>query len=152
MQEKTLIIIKPDAVQRGLVGEIFCRFEKRGFKLIASKFMRISHELAQKHYVVHEERPFFGRTCEYIASSPSMVMVWEGDDIIRLSRIMIGATAPADALPGTIRGDFGLTKGYNLVHGSDSQEAVDYEIPLYFTPQELIDYNRDITPWLLGND
>ncbi len=152
MQEKTLIIIKPDAVQRGLVGEIFSRFEKRGFKLIALKFMRISYELAQKHYAVHKEMPFFAKVCEYMASSPTMVMVWEGDDVIRLSRKMIGATAPADALPGTIRGDFSLTKGYNLIHGSDSTDASAYEIPLFFTPQEMIDYDRSITPWLEGND
>jgi len=151
MQERTLIIIKPDAVQRGLTGEIFARFEKRGFKLIAAKFMKVSYELAQKHYAVHKERHFFGKACEYLASSPSMVMVWESDDIIRLSRNMIGATAPAEAMPGTIRGDFGLTKGYNLVHGSDTQEAAVYEISLYFTQEEMPDYDLDIAPWLLGN-
>ena len=152
MTQRTLIIMKPDAIQRGLMGEIFTRFERRGFKLVAAKLMNISYDLAQKHYAVHRDKPFYRSVCEYLSSSPAMVTVWEGVDIIRLSRNMIGATVAAEAMPGTIRGDHSLTKSYNLVHGSDSPDSAAYEIPLYFTQEDTIDYKLDIMPWLLGNE
>ena len=152
MSEKTLIIIKPDAVQRNLCGEIITRFEKKGFKMVAAKFMQITKELAQKHYAVHVEKPFFNAVCEYLSSAPVMVMVWEGKDIIELSRKLMGATFAIDAQPGTIRGDFSCSKGYNLIHGSDSQESADYEISLYFQPHEIVEYNLSLESWLLGNE
>ena len=151
MTEKTLIIAKPDAVQRGLTGEIIKRFENRGFKLVAAKFMKVSRELAEKHYGVHKDKPFFDAVCTYISSSPVMVMVWEGINIIELSRNMIGATDAAQAGGGTIRGDYGLTKSYNLVHGSDSVESASVEIPLYFSEDEIVDYDMAINPWLAEN-
>lgn len=152
MMERTLIVAKPDAVQRRLIGEIFSRFEKKGFKLVASKFTTISLEASQKHYAMHKTKPFYDAVCEYLSSSPSFLMVWEGVNIIALSRNMIGATDPAIAQCGSIRGDFGLTKGYNLVHGSDSRQAADYEISLHFTKSELVDYILNTEKWLLGND
>lgn len=150
MEEKTLIIIKPDAVQRGLTGKIFERMESRGFKLLAAKFMHISLELARKHYAVHKGKYFFDMACEYLSSSPAMVMVWEGTNVIKLSRNMIGPTDPADAQCGTIRGDYGLTQSYNIIHGSDSRKAAEYEIPLFFTKDEIMDYRLDVEPWLEG--
>ena len=152
MSERTLIIIKPDAVQRGLTGEIIARFEKKGFKLAAAKFMQITKELAEKHYAVHAGKPFFNGVCEYLSSSPSMVMVWEGKDIIELSRKLMGATFAKDAVPGTIRGDFSCSKGYNLIHGSDSPESATYETELYFKPEEIADYKLSVEKWLLGNE
>ena len=152
MAEKTLIIVKPDAVQRALTGEIINRFERRGFKLVAAKFMNISKETAEMHYSVHRDKPFFGKLCTYLASSPAMVMVWQGENIIKLSRNMIGATDAAEALPGSIRGDYALTRSYNLVHGSDSVKSAEYEIPLYFDEADMVVYEKDITPWLAGND
>jgi nucleoside-diphosphate kinase len=152
MAEKTLIIVKPDAVQRALTGEIINRFERRGFKLVAAKFMKISRETAEMHYSVHQDKPFYEKLCAYLASSPVMVMVWQGQNIIKLSRNMIGATDAAEALPGSIRGDYALTRSFNLVHGSDSVKSAEYEIPLYFDDSEMVNYEKDITPWLIGND
>lgn len=148
MIEKTLIIAKPDAVQRGLVGAIISRFEQKGLKLVASKFMHISRDVAEKHYSVHKDKPFFDAVCKYLSSSPVMVMIWEGSNAIGLSRKVIGATSPLDAEAGTIRGDYAYDKSYNLVHGSDSLESAAYEIPLYFSKEEMIEYSLDKRTWL----
>lgn len=152
MKERTLIIIKPDAVQRHLAGRIISRFEDKGLKLIGAKFMQISEDLARRHYAVHEGKPFFEGAVKYMSSSPVFVMVWEADGVIAMSRKLMGATFGFNAEPGTIRGDFGASKGYNLIHGSDSPESAAYEIGLYFRPEELLDYPFADENWLYGSD
>ena len=152
MTEKTLIIVKPDGVQRHYVGGIISRFEKKGFKLVGAKFMQIPEELARKHYAVHEGKPFFEGVVKYLSSSPSMVMVWQADGVIDMSRKMMGATFGFTAEPGTIRGDFSCSKGYNLIHGSDSPESADFEIPIYFTPEEIAEYELSDEKWLYGKN
>jgi len=152
MADRTLIIIKPDGVQRHMMGAIISRFENKGFKLVAAKFMQISESTARKHYAVHEGKPFFEGVVKYLASCPVMVMVWQADGVIEMSRKMMGATFGFDAEPGTIRGDFGCSKGYNLIHGSDSVESVEYEIPLYFSQDELVDYTLADEDWLYGRN
>ncbi len=152
MIDRTLIVIKPDGVQRHMMGEIISRFERKGFKLVAAKFMQISEATARAHYAVHEGKPFFAGVVKYLASCPVMVMVWQADGIIEMSRKMMGATFGFDAEPGTIRGDFGCSKGYNLIHGSDSVESAEYEIPLYFSQDELIDYTLADEDWLYGRN
>lgn len=147
--ERTLIIVKPDAVQRGLTGEIIKRFEQRGLRIIGMKFIHMSRELAEKHYDVHRERPFFKGLVEYIISGPVVVMVLEGTNAIVAARNTIGATKPSDAAAGTIRGDFGLEIGRNLVHGSDSVENGEIEAANFFTDAELYSgWKRDTDPWI----
>lgn len=145
--EKTFIILKPDAVQRGLVGEIIGRFERRGLKLKAMKFMQVSDELARKHYAVHAERPFFGGLIQYITSAPVVALVLEGSNAIAVVRSMVGATRPYEAAPGTIRADFGLEVGRNLVHASDGPETAKDEIALWFG-SDLVDWQRATDPWI----
>ncbi|MEH2361605.1 nucleoside-diphosphate kinase [Nostoc sp.] len=146
--ERTFLAIKPDGVQRGLVGEIIRRFETKGFTLVGLKFLKVSRELAEQHYGVHRERPFFGGLVEFITSSPVVAMVWEGDGVIASARKIIGATNPLTAEPGTIRGDFGLNIGRNLIHGSDAQETAQQEIALWFKDEELVNWQPHLTPWL----
>lgn len=146
--ERTLILVKPDGVQRGLMGEIIGRFERRGLKMIGMKFMRISQELAEKHYAVHEGRPFYNSLIEYITSAPVVAMVWEGNDAIAAARATIGATNPVAASPGTIRGDLGMEVGRNLVHGSDSPENGVKEASLFFGDDELVNWNRVTESWI----
>ena len=150
--EQTLIILKPDCVQRHLTGQIISRFEQKGLKLVATKLLQISKELAQKHYEVHRGKPFFESVVAYLSSGPSMVMVWECANVIAMTRKMMGATFGYTAEPGTIRGDFGCSRGYNLIHGSDSPESAAYEIPLYFKPEELAMYDFADSHWLYGRD
>ncbi|MCK4999444.1 MAG: nucleoside-diphosphate kinase [Anaerohalosphaera sp.] len=152
MSDRTLIIVKPDGVQRKFVGEIMSRFEKKGFKLVGAKFMQVTEDLASKHYAVHKGKPFFDGVVKYLASSPVMVMVWEADGIIPMARKMMGATFGFNAEPGTIRGDFSCSKGYNLIHGSDSPESAEYEIGLYFSNNELVDYSFADEDWLYGQN
>lgn len=152
MTQRTLIIIKPDAVQRHLAGQILSRFERKGLKIVAAKFMQIPLELAKKHYAVHEGKPFFDGVVTYLASSPVLVMVLEAENVIDMSRKLMGKTFGNEAEPGTIRGDFGACRGYNLVHGSDSPQSADYEIALYFKPEEIIDYPLADEPWLYGSN
>lgn len=152
MSDRTLIIVKPDGVQRKVIGEIMSRFEKKGFQLVGAKFMQITEELAAKHYAVHEGKPFFKGVVKYLASSPVMVMVWQADGIIPMARKMMGATFGFDAEPGTIRGDFSCSKGYNLIHGSDSPESAEYEIGLYFNDDELVDYSFADESWIYGQN
>lgn len=136
--ERTLVILKPDAVQRALVGEIIRRLECRGFNIVAMKLMRLSTELAKRHYAAHREKPFFASLIEYITSGPVVVMIIEGQRAIEIVRQMMGATDPAEAAPGTIRGDLALDKTCNLIHGSDSREAAEMEIELFFSPAEIV--------------
>jgi len=146
--ERTLIIIKPDAVQRGLTGEILARFERRGLRIVGMKFMQVSRELAEKHYAVHRERPFFADLVDYIVSSPVVVLALEGTNAIGAARKTIGATNPSEAEAGTIRGDLGLEIGRNLVHGSDSVENGQIEIGNFFTEEELVGWERNTDAWI----
>jgi len=146
--ERTLIIIKPDAVQRGLIGEIIHRFERRGLRIAAMKLMHIDEDLAGRHYAIHEGKPFYEPLIEYITSSPVVVMVLEGNDAIDVARRTMGATNPAEAAPGTIRADFGLEIGRNLVHGSDGPDTAAFEVPLFFDEDEILSYGRDTDPWI----
>jgi nucleoside-diphosphate kinase len=135
--ERTYIMVKPDGVQRRLSGEIIRRFENRGLKLVGLKLLVPPRETAEKHYEVHKERPFYGELVDFVTSGPVVAMVWEGNDVIKLTRQMIGATKPLEALPGTIRGDYTCDIMSNLIHGSDSPENASAEIALWFTPEEL---------------
>jgi len=146
--EHTLIIIKPDAVQRGLIGEIITRFERRGLRIAALKLIHINEPLARRHYAVHEGKSFYEPLIRYITSSPVVVLVLEGNDAIEIARRTMGATSPAEAAPGTIRADFGLEIGRNLVHGSDGPETVAFELPLFFTEEEILSYERDTDRWI----
>lgn len=147
--ERTLIIVKPDAVQRGLTGEVIARLERRGLKLVGLKLIQISQELAEQHYGVHRERPFFAGLVNFITSSPVVVGVLEGPNAVAVTRATMGATNPVDAAPGTIRGDLGLDIGRNLIHGSDSVENAVKEIDLFFRPEELVSYDRVIEGWIV---
>ncbi len=146
--ERTFIMIKPDGVQRGLVGEIIKRFETKGFTLVGLKQLAVSRQLAESHYAVHKERPFFGSLVDFITSSPVVAMVWEGDGVVASARNIIGATNPLSAQPGTIRGDFGVSIGRNLIHGSDAIETAQNEIALWFGDDELVSWEPAITSWL----
>jgi nucleoside-diphosphate kinase len=140
--EKTYLMIKPDGVQRNLIGEIVARFEKKGFQLVGAKLMTIPKEVAQQHYGEHKERPFFGELVDFITSGPVFAMVWQGENVIATARQMMGSTNPKDALPGTIRGDFGVIVGKNIIHGSDSPASAEREIGLFFNQEELVEYTK----------
>jgi nucleoside-diphosphate kinase len=146
--EQTLILVKPDGVQRGLVGEIIGRFERRGLKLIGLKFLQLSPEMAAEHYAVHRERPFYQSLVTYIISGPVVAMVWEGKDAINAARATMGVTNPVAAAPGTIRGDMGMEIGRNLVHGSDGPETAAREVALFFAAEELVSWMRVTDPWV----
>jgi len=146
--ERTLVLVKPDGVQRGLIGKIIDRFETRGLKLVGLKFIQMSDELAAKHYAVHVGKPFYESLVSYIVSGPVAAMAWEGKDVISIVRATMGITNPASAPPGTIRGDFGVEIGRNLVHGSDSPENAAYELNLFFDDSELVSWQREIEPWI----
>ncbi|ABO67495.1 Nucleoside diphosphate kinase [Geobacillus thermodenitrificans NG80-2] len=148
MKERTFLMVKPDGVQRNLIGEIVSRFEKKGFQLVGAKLMQVSRELAEQHYAEHKERPFFGELVDFITSGPVFAMVWEGENVIAAARQMMGKTNPQDAAPGTIRGDFGLTVGKNVIHGSDSPQSAEREINLFFKEEELITYTKLMNEWL----
>lgn len=146
--ERSLIIVKPDAVQRGLTGEIIKRFEQRGLRIIGMKFMQVSEALAKSHYAEHEGKPFFAGLVNYITSAPVVVMVLEGTNAIQATRTTIGSTKPFESAAGTIRGDFALEVGRNLVHGSDSPESGEREIANFFNEDELISWERNTDPWI----
>ena len=150
--QRTLIVVKPDGVQRRLVGQVIKRFEEKGLKLVAAKFMRISGELARSHYAVHKDKEFFEGAVKYLSCGPVLLMVWQGEGAIAATRRMMGATFGFDAEPGTIRGDFGCSRRYNLVHGSDSTESAEYEIGLYFDESEIIDYEIADAKWVWGEE
>lgn len=146
--EKTFLMVKPDGVQRGLIGTVTTRFEKKGYQLIGAKLMQITPELAAKHYAEHKGRPFFGELIDFITSGPVFAMVWQGEDVIATARQMMGKTNPREALPGTIRGDYGVTVRKNIIHGSDSPASAEREISIFFTEEELISYNKAIDIWV----
>ncbi|XP_028572240.1 nucleoside diphosphate kinase A [Podarcis muralis] len=146
--ERTFIAIKPDGVQRGLVGEIIKRFERKGFKLVAMKFMHASEDLLSEHYSDLKDRPFFAGLVKYMHSGPVVAMVWQGLNVVKTGRVMLGETNPADSKPGTIRGDFCVQVGRNIIHGSDSVENAEIEINLWFTPEEIVDYTSCEHPWI----
>ncbi len=146
--ERTYLMVKPDGVQRSLVGEIITRFEKRGYKIVGLKMLQISRELAEKHYGEHKGKPFFESLVEYITSGPVAAMVIEGKDVVSAAREMMGATDPLKAASGTIRGSYGIDIGRNVIHGSDSPASAAREIALFFREEELIDYGRDIDRWV----
>jgi nucleoside-diphosphate kinase len=146
--ERTFLMIKPDGVQRQLVGEVIRRLEVKGFTLVGLKMLKVSKELAEKHYDVHKERPFFNGLVEFIISAPVVAMVWEGEGVVASARKIIGATNPLTAEPGTIRGDYGVSIGRNLIHGSDAIETAKTEIGLWFKEEELVSWEPTITPWL----
>ena len=145
--ERTFVAIKPDGVQRGLVGKILGRFEDKGFKLVGLKQLTPSRELAKEHYSVHSERSFFASLVEFIVSGPVVVMVWEGEGVIASARKLIGITQPLEAEPGTIRGDLGVSVSRNVIHGSDSPETAQYEINLWFQPSELSNWTLSDQSW-----
>jgi nucleoside-diphosphate kinase len=146
--ERTLIILKPDAVQRGLVGQIITRFENKGLQIVAARFMRISPQLAEAHYAPHKGKPFYEPLVRFMTSSPVLVMALEGKDAIVITRKMMGATFGSKAEAGTIRGDFGVSNSFNLVHGSDSPESAQRELGLFFKPEELLDWTPAGRPWV----
>jgi nucleoside-diphosphate kinase len=146
--ERTLILVKPDGVQRGLIGEVIARFERRGLRLVGMKLMQITPDLAARHYGEHKGKPFYDGLLGYITSGPVVAMVWEGSEAIRAARETMGKTKPFEAGPGTIRGDFALETGRNIVHGSDGPESAAREIALFFEPDELVDWARTSDPWI----
>jgi len=147
-KEKTFVMIKPDGVQRGFVGEIISRFEKKGLKIVAMKFLSVPKDLAEKHYGIHKGKSFFKPTVEYIISSPVLAMVLEGNNAINTVRSMMGKTNPQDAEMGTIRGDYAQFIGRNIVHGSDGPDTAKFEINLWFKPEEITNYERIDEQWL----
>ena len=147
--QRTLVLIKPDGLQRGLVGTIVSRLETRGLKIVAMKMLQMNQKMAEQHYNIHRERPFFQGLVSFITSSPIIAIVLEGPDAVELIRNTIGVTNPIQAPLGTIRGDFALTIGRNLVHGSDSMKTAASEIQLFFQSTEILDYPRDVDPWII---
>lgn len=146
--ERTLILLKPDAVQRGLVGHVTARFEAKGFKIVAMKLLHMSRDLAERHYAVHKGKDFYEPLLAFMTSGPIAAMVLEGVDAVAVTRTMMGPTFGPDAPAGTIRGDFGLSKRHNLIHGSDSPETAAEEIARFFRPEEILDYTRHIDAWV----
>ena len=146
--ERTLVLLKPNAVQRGLIGEILARFERRGLTVLALKLMQVSRKLAERHYAEHRGKPFYAGLLDFITSAPVAAAVLEGESAVELVRRMCGETNPLQAAPGTIRGDYGVSTQQNLVHASDSPGAAAREIPLFFTAEEILEYRRPIDPWV----
>ena len=146
--ERTFLMVKPDGVQRNLIGAIVERFEQKGFQLVGAKLMQISQPLAEKHYQEHTGKPFFLDLVDFITSGPVFAMVWEGEEVITKARLMMGKTDPLEASPGTIRGDYGVVKNKNIIHGSDSQESAVREISLFFKEEELLEYKKAVQSWL----
>ncbi len=146
--ERTLVLVKPDGVQRGLIGEVLTRLERRGLRLVGAKFIQVSNELAETHYAIHKGKPFYAGLIKYITSAPVMAMVWEGPNAIVAVRQTMGATRPTEAAPGSIRHDFALEIGRNLTHASDTPENGEHEVALWFRPDELINWKRDIDDWI----
>ncbi|TCP59342.1 nucleoside diphosphate kinase [Tumebacillus sp. BK434] len=145
--EQTFLMVKPDGVQRGLIGEIVSRFENKGFKLVNAKLIQVPRELAESHYAELSDKPFFGELVDFITSSPVFGMIWEGENVISTARAMMGATNPASAAPGTIRNDFAISVGMNIIHGSDSPENAQREINLWFGG-ETLSYDKAINKWI----
>ncbi|MEW5922102.1 MAG: nucleoside-diphosphate kinase [Bacillota bacterium] len=150
--EKTFVMLKPDAVQRNLAGEIIGRLEKRGLKLVALKMLKIRQELAEQHYGEHVGKPFFQSLVDFITSGPVIAMIWEGQNAVQVVRKMMGSTDPQAADPGTIRGDFALFMGNNIIHGSDSPQSAAREMSLFFSEAEIISYSKDLEAWIYGTN
>ncbi len=150
--ERTLVLIKPDAVQRGLIGEIIARFERRGLHLVGLKLMQVTTAMAERHYGEHKDKPFFGGLVEFITSSPVVAMVWGGPGAVALVRSMMGTTNPQSSPPGTIRGDFAVSLAMNVIHGSDSPESAAREVAIFFSPKELLDWESSGAAWILAED
>lgn len=150
--ERTLVLVKPDGVQRGLIGEVISRLERRGLRLVAAKFMNVSQELAETHYAIHKGKPFYNGLIQYITSAPVMAMVWEGPNAITAVRQTMGSTRPTEATPGSLRHDFALEVGRNLTHASDSVENGVEEVALWFRPEELVSWSRDTDRWIFENN
>jgi nucleoside-diphosphate kinase len=148
IMEHSLVLVKPDGVQRGLIGEVISRLERRGLRLIAAKFLQVSQELAETHYDIHKGKPFYNSLIDYITSAPVMAMVWEGPNAVAAIRQTMGATRPTDAAPGSLRHDFSLEIGRNLTHASDTLENSEKEVELWFKSSELIDWERDTDRWI----
>ena len=146
--ERSLVLVKPDGVQRALVGEVISRLERRGLRLVGAKFMQVSRELAETHYGIHKGKPFYDGLIEYIISAPVMAMVWEGPNAIAAIRQTMGATRPTEAAPGSLRHDFALEVGRNLTHASDTPENGASEVALWFKEEELVDWNREVDRWV----
>jgi nucleoside-diphosphate kinase len=149
--ECSLVLVKPDGVQRGLVGEVISRLERRGLRLVAARFMQVDRQLAETHYAIHKGKPFYEGLIAYITSAPVMAMVWEGPAAIAAIRQTMGATRPTEAAPGSLRHDFALEVGRNLTHASDSPENGVKEIDLWFKPDELVEWSRAVDPWVFEN-
>jgi nucleoside-diphosphate kinase len=145
--EKTFVLVKPDGVQRGLIGEVIKRLENRGLQLVAAKFLQVSQELAEEHYAAHKEKYFYQRMIQYITSSPVMAMVWQGKNAVAAVRQTMGATNPLESPPGSVRHDFGIDIGRNIAHASDSPESGEKETALWFKPEELVEWDRTLEPW-----
>ena len=146
--EQSLILVKPDGVQRGLIGEVISRLERRGLRLVGAKFMQVSQELAETHYAIHKGKPFYDPLIRYITSAPVMAMVWEGPNAVAAVRQTMGATRPTEAAPGTLRHDFALEVGRNLTHASDTKENGVKGVELWFTPGELVTWSREVDRWI----
>jgi nucleoside-diphosphate kinase len=146
--EKSLVLIKPDAVQRALAGEIIGRLERKGLKIVAMKMLHMDADLAGRHYAIHQGKAFFGGLVDFITSSPLIAIVFQGENAVRVIRQMMGETDPAKAASGTVRGDLGIDMGHNLVHGSDSLENASKEIDLFFSTDEIFDYDRELDTWI----
>ncbi|EOR23574.1 nucleoside-diphosphate kinase [Cytobacillus oceanisediminis] len=146
--ERTFLMVKPDGVQRNLIGKIVTRFEEKGFQLVGAKFIHVSENIAEQHYAEHKEKPFFTELVDFITSGPVFAMVWQGEGVIAKSRLMMGKTDPLEALPGTIRGDFGVVKHKNIIHGSDGRESAQREISLFFREEEIVEYNKLLDSWI----
>jgi nucleoside-diphosphate kinase len=146
--EQSLVLVKPDGVQRGLIGEVINRLERRGLRLAASKFLQVSQELAETHYAIHKGKPFYEGLIKYITSAPVMAMVWEGPNAVAAIRQTMGATRPTEAAPGSLRHDFALEVGRNLTHASDSVENGEKEVALWFKTEEIIRWGRDVDKWI----
>lgn len=146
--DRSLVLVKPDGVQRGLIGEVIARFERRGLRLVGAKFMQVSQELAKQHYAEHEGKPFYDGLIAYITSAPVMAMVWEGPNAVAAIRQTVGSTKPVESAPGTIRHDFALEVGRNLIHASDKPETGVREVALWFKAEELVDWKREVDRWV----
>ncbi len=149
MPERTLVLVKPDAMQRGLASEVLGRFERRGLKMVAARLLQIDEALAARHYAEHVGKPFYERLCSFITSGPVIAAIFEGEDAVALARQTIGATDPAKAAPGSIRGDFGINMGRNIVHGSDSPESAAREVALFFDEKDIVSWERSVEGWIV---
>ncbi|GAB4278012.1 MAG: nucleoside-diphosphate kinase [Candidatus Rifleibacteriota bacterium] len=148
LNEKTFVLLKPDAIQRGLTGRIISRFEDKGLKIVAAKLVHVSREQAENQYLCHKGKPFYDSLIDFIVSSPCLAMVLQGRNAIEIVRMIMGATDPTEAVPGTIRGDFSLDVKHNLIHGSDSPESYAHEVKIYFTEEEICKYRLELEPWI----